>query len=167
MIVLFLHGWNSRPGGVKPTYLAQNGHTVLNPELPDEDFAQAVRIAQAEIDRHNPDVIVGSSRGGAVAMNVEADHIPLVLMCPAWTHWGMVRRVKQGTVILHAEADEVISIEDSRELVRHSRLPENALIVVGDEHRMADPDSLEAMLAALEQAAAPDKALTRTSVAAS
>jgi len=36
--VLFLHGWTSRPGGVKPTYLAQHGHTVLNPAIPDEDF---------------------------------------------------------------------------------------------------------------------------------
>lgn len=171
MIVLFLHGWNSRPGGVKPTYLAEHGHTVLNPELPDEDFAQAVLVAQAAIDAHSPDVIVGSSRGGAVAMNVEADDIPLVLMCPAWTHWGMVRRVKQGTVILHAEADDVISIEDSRELVRHSRLPESSLIVVGNDHRMADAESLDAMLSAIEQAVAPGiappKARTRTSAAAS
>jgi hypothetical protein len=29
MKILFLHGWNSVPGGVKPTYLATHGHTVL------------------------------------------------------------------------------------------------------------------------------------------
>ena len=34
--ILFLHGWNSRPGGLKPTYLAEHGHTVINPALPDE-----------------------------------------------------------------------------------------------------------------------------------
>jgi hypothetical protein len=27
MKILFLHGWQSVPGGVKPTYLAQHGHT--------------------------------------------------------------------------------------------------------------------------------------------
>ncbi len=70
--VLFLHGWNSKPGGVKPTYLAEHGHTVINPALPDEDFAESVRIAQAEFDHHDPDVVVGSSRGGAVAMNIDA-----------------------------------------------------------------------------------------------
>ena len=45
MKILFLHGWHSVQGGVKPTYLAQHGHKVINPKLPDEDFEAAVRIA--------------------------------------------------------------------------------------------------------------------------
>src|ERR1700728_1638462 len=80
--VLFLRGWNSKPGGLKPTYLAEHGHTVINPALPDDNFAEAVRIAQTEVDRHQPSVIVGSSRGGAVAMNVNAGRAVLVLLCP-------------------------------------------------------------------------------------
>jgi len=28
MRILFLHGWHSVPGGVKPTYLKDHGHTV-------------------------------------------------------------------------------------------------------------------------------------------
>ena len=52
MKVLFLHGRQSVPGGVKPTYLAQHGHSVFNPVLPDEDFEAAVRVAQAEYDRY-------------------------------------------------------------------------------------------------------------------
>lgn len=60
--IVFLHGWQSVPGGVKPTFLAQHGHTVINPKLPDEDFAEAVCIAQAEFDKHQPQVVVGSSR---------------------------------------------------------------------------------------------------------
>lgn len=31
MVILFLHGWHSVPGGVKPTYLKDHGHTVINP----------------------------------------------------------------------------------------------------------------------------------------
>jgi predicted esterase YcpF (UPF0227 family) len=46
--VLFLHGWQSSPGGIKPTYLKDHGHEVLNPALPDDDFDAAVKIAQAE-----------------------------------------------------------------------------------------------------------------------
>ena len=38
MKVLFLQGWQSIPGGVKPTFLAQHGHEVINPKLPDEDL---------------------------------------------------------------------------------------------------------------------------------
>ncbi len=82
MKILFLHGWQSTPGGVKPTYLKEQGHEVLNPALPDDDFDAAVRIAQAEFDRHRPDVVVGSSRGGAVAMNIDSGSTPLVLAVP-------------------------------------------------------------------------------------
>ena len=63
MKILFLHGWQSVPGGVKPTFLAHHRHEVINPKLPDEDFAEDVKIAQDEFDKHQPDVIVGSSRG--------------------------------------------------------------------------------------------------------
>ena len=86
--ILFLHGWNSEVGGVKPTYLKDHGHEVINPALPHEDFAEAVRIAQAEFDKHKPGVVVGSSRGGAVAMNINSGHATLVLLCAAWKNWG-------------------------------------------------------------------------------
>src|SRR5438045_3087939 len=94
MKILFLHGWQSVPGGVKPTYLAQHGKEVINPKLPDEDFTEAVRIAQAEFDKHWPQVVVGSSRGGAVAMNFESGGAKLVLLCPAWKKFGMAKTVK-------------------------------------------------------------------------
>ena len=48
MRILFLHGWNSVPGGVKPIYLKDAGHEVINPKLDDHDFDAAVRIAQTE-----------------------------------------------------------------------------------------------------------------------
>ena len=48
------HGWQSVPGGVKPTYLQDHGHEVINPALPDDDFPEAVRIAQTEFDKHQP-----------------------------------------------------------------------------------------------------------------
>src|SRR6516225_7852513 len=76
--ILFLHGWQSVPGGVKPTYLKDHGHEVINPTLPDEDFDEAVRIAQAEFDKHKPQAVVGSSRGGAVAMNINRGEAKIV-----------------------------------------------------------------------------------------
>ena len=123
MKILFLHGWTSVPGGLKPTFLAKHGHEVFNPKLPDEDFEEAIRIAQAEFDRHKPDVIVGSSRGGAVAMNVRSGQASLVLLCPAWKKWGIAKTVKPGTVILHSRADEVVPFAHSQELVLASGLP--------------------------------------------
>ena len=143
MKILFLHGWRSVPGGVKPTFLAQHGHEVINPKLPEEDFAEAVRIAQAEFDKHQPQVVVGSSRGGAVAMNINSGSAKLVLLCPAWRKFGTARTVKPGTVILHSRDDDVIPFADSEALVRNNGA---TLIEVGSDHRLADPEPLEALL---------------------
>jgi alpha-beta hydrolase superfamily lysophospholipase len=154
MKVLFLHGWPSVPGGVKPTYLARHGHEVSNPKLPDEDFTEAVRNARAEYDRHHPDVVVGSSRGGAVAMNLDSGDTPLVRLGPAWKKHGSARTVKAGTVILHSRADDVVPFADSEELVRKSGLPASALVEVGADHRLADPEQLAATLGACERATA-------------
>jgi hypothetical protein len=148
--ILFLHGWQSIPGGVKPTFLVENGHTVFNPKLPDEDFSEAVRVAQEEFDRHEPDVVVGSSRGGAVAMNMTSGDVKLVLLCPAWKKFGTIQTVKRGTTILHSRADDVVAFSDSEALIRNSGLPNGALIEVGSDHRLADADSLRAMLKACE-----------------
>jgi hypothetical protein len=150
MTILFLHGWQSVPGGVKPSYLARHGHEVINPKLPDDDFAEAVRVAQAAFDRHQPGVVVGSSRGGAVAMSIDSGDARLVLLCPAWKRWATVRTAKPGTVILHSRADDTIPFSESEELVRVSGLPESALIEVGHDHRLADAAPLEAMLRACE-----------------
>jgi hypothetical protein len=151
MKILFLHGWQSVPGGVKPTFLAQHGHEVVNPRLPDEDFDEAVRIAQAVFDAHRPGVVVGSSRGGAVAINIDSGDAKLILLCPAWRRHGNVSTVKAGTVILHSRADDVVPFGDSEELVRISGLPGSALIEIGDDHRLADPAPLQAMLEACER----------------
>jgi hypothetical protein len=45
----------------------------------------------------------------------------------------------------------VVPFADSRELARNSSLPPEALIEVGFEHRLADPESLEAMVRAVER----------------
>jgi len=151
MKILFLHGWHSVPGGVKPVFLKDRGHTVFNPGLPDDDFGEAVRIAQEELDMHQPDVVVGSSRGGAVAMNLRRVLVRLVLLCPAWRWFGSVHIVKPGTVILHSRTDGIVPFYHSEELLKNSGLPDDALIETGSDHRLADPISLQNMLKACEQ----------------
>ena len=51
MRILFLHGWHSIPGGVKPTFLRSHGHDVSNPALPDDDFAEAAVWVDASPDQ--------------------------------------------------------------------------------------------------------------------
>ena len=154
MKILFLHGWQSVPGGLKPTFLARHRHEVSNPKPPGDEFEEAVRIAQAEYDRHRPAVVVGSSRGGAVAMNLDSGDTPLVLLCPAWKKHGTARTVKPGTVILHSRADDVVPFAGSEELVRNSGLPGSALVEVSNDHRLADPEPLRRMLEACSGAPA-------------
>jgi hypothetical protein len=148
MKILFLHGWRSVPGGVKPTHLAAHGHEVINPKLPDDDFAEAVQIAQVAFDQHRPQVVVGSSRGGAVAMNIDSGGARLVLLCPAWRKYGTAKDVKPDTVILHSRVDDVIPFADSQEL---AGLCGATLIEVGTDHRLADPEPLAAILRACER----------------
>jgi Cysteine-rich CPXCG len=144
--ILFLHGWHSVVGGVKPKYLQLHGNEVLNPMLDDDNFEIALKTAQAEFDSHQPDVVVGSSRGGAIAISIEHGSIPLVLLCPAWKKWGVTKKLNRNSLILHSRHDETIPFADSEELVRNSQLPLGALIETGHDHRLADDDSLSVML---------------------
>jgi hypothetical protein len=154
MKLLFLHGWFSKPGGLKPSFLVQHGHHVINPALPDDDFEASIQIAQAEFDEHQPEIVVGSSRGGSVATNIESGNAKLILLCPAWKNWGTATTVKLGTTILHCRADDIIPFADSEELVRNSGLPVDALIETGNDHRLADTESLMKMLRACEMVTA-------------
>ena len=64
-----------------------------------------------------------------------------------------MRQLKKNAVILHSRADDVIPFAESEELLRLSGLPATALIEVGADHRLADPEPLRAMLEACERLA--------------
>jgi len=83
---------------------------------------------------------------------MQSKDTPLVLLCPAWKNWGTATTVKQNTIILHSRADDVIPFEDSEELIRNSGLSSSALIEIGSDHRLADPEPLAKMLEACERA---------------
>jgi alpha-beta hydrolase superfamily lysophospholipase len=150
MKILFLHGYGSDPNGIRPIFLEESGYEVIHPALPDEDFAESLRIAQEAFDQGQPDVIVGSSRGGAVAMNMDTGNTPLVLIAPSWKKRGTATTVKARTIILHSAHDDVVPFDDSRELLRRSGLPEDRLVVVGENHRMVDQAAFGALLEAVE-----------------
>jgi hypothetical protein len=87
---------------------------------------------------------------GAVAVNMSTGDVPLVLLAPAWKYRGTASTVKPRTLILHSPDDVLVPIDDSRELLRNSGLPQTALREVGDEHDMTDPDALRALVLAVE-----------------
>jgi hypothetical protein len=128
---------------------------VFAPALSRDDFAADLEVAQRAFDEFQPDAVVGSSRGGALAVNIDTRDAAVVLIAPAWKHWGTARRVGTKVVILHSEFDEVVPMVHSRELIALSGLPEEHLIVVGEEHRMSDERALEALVVALRRVQVP------------
>jgi len=86
-------------------------------------------------------------------MNLAKGETPLVLLCPAWKKYGTAKTVKPITIILHSRADDLVPFADSEELIRTSDMPASALIEIGTDHRLAEPEPLEMMLRACERVA--------------
>jgi hypothetical protein len=152
MKVLFFHGLEGNPNGSKIQFLRANAIDVVAPVLSRDDFDGDLQVAQTAFDESRPDVVVGSSRGGAVAVNIDAGKTPLVLIAPAWQHWGTAQTVKTNTTILHCEHDDLVPFAGSRLLLANSGLSAEHLIVVGEEHRMSDEQALAALLDAVHSA---------------
>jgi len=143
--ILYLHGWRSVPGGVKPAWLRSRGHDVSNPLLDADDLQRAVRQAEAAFLEQRPDVIVGASRGAVVAQSLACPVTPRVLLCPAWKRWSPLRPLTGRVLILHSPEDEIVPWRDSVELAELSGLSRDVLISVGSDHRLGDEDSLEVL----------------------
>lgn len=145
--VLFLHGWSS-DGARKTAFMRFLGYDVLTPSLSDWFFRRAVAQAQAAFDWFIPDVIVGASRGGAVAMNMDTGDTPLVLLAPAWKRWGTATSVnKANAILVHSSNDKVVPFEDSIRLCLNS--PGLSIIPGGEDHRLNDPQARKALARAL------------------
>tara|TARA_B100001121_G_scaffold282965_1_gene276742 strand:- start:197 stop:640 length:444 start_codon:yes stop_codon:yes gene_type:complete len=142
MKVLLLHGKESQPGGRKAQAIQAAGHDLVNPDLR-FDWDEAVQIAQRAFDLHNPDVVVGSSRGGAIAINIDTRGAPRVLIAPAWNMFGSENSVSSNTTILHCKEDRVVPYEDSVDIAARTG---SKLICVGRSHRMSDSEALEALV---------------------
>jgi len=145
MRVLLLHGKESQPGGSKAQAIEDAGHELINPDLR-TGWGEAVQIAQDAVDEHNPHIVVGSSRGGAIAVNIDTNGAPRVLVAPAWKMFGDADSVPSNTVILHAEVDDIVPFKDSVELAKKSNAK---LVSVGSDHRMSDSEALAALVSYL------------------
>jgi predicted alpha/beta hydrolase family esterase len=146
MKVLFLHGLESKPGGRKPSALKNAGFDVIEPALPRNDWNASVEAAIDAYEEHTPDIVVGSSRGGAVAMAANLPAKKLVLIAPAWKKYCPNCTIAPNTTILHSPEDRVIAFSDSRLL---SKMYNAELIMVGADHRMNDSSALDKLIQAV------------------
>ena len=136
--ILFLHGLEGTPTGSKPTHLSEEGHLVVAPVLGKDDFTVSLKIAEKYAKECEPDLIVGSSRGGALAAAMDRNGAKAILIAPAWKKFGSNTCLDKDTIILHSVHDDIVPVEDSRELAKKFGC---TLIECGDNHRMRDVEA--------------------------
>ena len=123
---------------------------------------RSVAVQRRALARHRVDVVVGSSFGGAVALELVRSGAwtgPTVLLCPA--HCLVAHRARQvppslralppeqaaHVVVVHGRADAIVPIAHSQELVAGTAA---RLVVVDDDHRLtatATADNLAGWIA--------------------
>lgn len=139
--VQFVHGLESGPGAAKAMYLDKRFDTITK-QMDASDFEGSVLVQAEEIAAQEPDVLVGSSFGGAVVLALLQRGLflgPSLLLAPAWRKFGVEGRIPPGlrVLVVHGTRDEVVPIEDSRALARTGNGKSVALVEVDDEHRLA------------------------------
>jgi predicted esterase YcpF (UPF0227 family) len=140
--VLFLHGLEGTPNGTKVQYLKNAGIDLVAPKLPKSSWIDSRNQALEALENHDVDLIIGSSRGGALACELDTN-IRKVLIAPAWRRFNVSPVIDASTIILHCEEDDLVDYSDSVELKNKFHA---ALITIGQNHRMSDPDSLACLL---------------------
>jgi hypothetical protein len=146
MKLFFCHGLEGNPQGRKVQALRAAGHEVVAPELP-TDFNEAVRVATAAAKAEHVALLIGSSRGGAVAMVLARSRLlPLILLAPAWRNNKVDPVVEADTRIIHGIKDIIVPLADSILLEEDNGLPAGNLIPVNDEHRLSSSLALSALL---------------------
>jgi predicted esterase len=138
--VHFIHGLESSPQGLKARFFAERFDAVT-PAMDTSDYAGAVATQAAALAARPPDVLVGSSFGGAIAVDLlerGAWHGPTLLLAPAAHKLGRVQHLAAGVPVLvvHGTHDDVVPIEDSRALARTGTPSLVRLLEVDDGHRL-------------------------------
>ena len=161
--VMYLHGLHGGPNSDKAVYLRGLYRNVSTPELeteyladvlerglsidPEQALRPSINIATREILSFQPDVIVGSSFGGAVLAQMIHESLwvgPSVLLAPAWKkitgQCSLAPDKAKNLIVFHSQEDDVVPFEDSIELVNNVGF----VIPIDGGHRLfslTDPDS--------------------------
>lgn len=139
--VQFIHGLEGSPRGAKAQLFAAHFH-ALTPAMDTRDFAGCVELHRQTLATFAPDVLVGSSFGGAVAVALLQRGLwsgPTLLLAPAALRLGLPPRLPEQVRVwvVHGIHDAVIDIADSRRLVRSGTPGFIRLIEVDDDHGLS------------------------------
>jgi len=103
-----------------------------------QNFGQAHIEKNKELYRNKvdgtPDIIIGSSQGGAIALSLAAEHpeVPMLLLCPAWKIFHVQpNHLNPESIIVHGINDREVPIADSEYLAKRFSVP---LFITEDGH---------------------------------
>ncbi len=156
--MLFLHGLESGPSGRKAQWLAEH-HGAVTPDLQTTALVEALTaggvqspadfeaaaapclaIAREALHDEKPQILVGSSFGGALAVALMREGLwrgpTLLLACASRRLLGDVK-IPAGlrVVLVHGRNDDVVPLSDARWLAETAG-PGTLLWEVADDHRL-------------------------------
>ncbi len=138
--VQFIHGLEGSPQGNKARALAAEFET-RTPAMDTSNFEACVALHAEAIRRFEPDVVVGSSFGGAIAVALlqrEQWSGPTLLLAQAALRQGLRAKIPAGERVwmVHARGDEIVPLADSQRLARSGTRGYVQLFEVEDDHAL-------------------------------
>jgi len=138
--VQFIHGLEGSPQGNKARVLAAEFETTT-PAMDTGHFEACVALHAETLRRFEPDVLVGSSFGGAVALALlqrEQWSGPTLLLAQAGLRQGLRAKIPPGVRVwlVHARGDDVVPIADSQRLARSGTPGFVRLFEIDDDHAL-------------------------------
>ena len=138
--VQFAHGLEGSPRGAKARLLSRH-FEARTPAMDTGDFEACVELHARTLERFRPDVVVGSSFGGAVVVELLRRRLwrgPTLLLAPAALRRDPSARLPEDVPvwIVHGLRDELIDVEQSRALARSGSPERVRLFEVDDDHAL-------------------------------
>jgi hypothetical protein len=138
--IQFAHGLASTPLGNKARLFAQH-FDALTPEMDTSNLESCVRVHEAALASFRPDLLIGSSFGGAIAVALLERGLwrgPTLLLAQAARYYMPSCRLPDGVrvTLVHAPQDEVVDVEGSRALAKTGTPELVELIEVDDDHAL-------------------------------
>lgn len=136
--VQFIHGLESSPQSTKAQVLAEH-FDARTPGMQTDDFEGCVEQQHATLLEFQPDVLVGSSFGGGVAVALLQRGLwtgPTLLLAQAALRMDLPCELPEGVPvwIVHGTGDDLVDPEESRRLAATGSEDQIRLIEVDDDH---------------------------------
>jgi predicted esterase len=140
--VQFVHGLEGSPHGAKARLLGE-AFDALTPAMDTSDFEASVATQAQALAQFRPDVLVGSSFGGAVAVALLARGLwsgPTLLLAQAALRYDDAARLPPDVTVwlVHGTRDALIDPAESRRLAATGTPERVRLIEVDDDHPLHD-----------------------------